>query len=143
MAYVPIDASQKAAAVKRYWRTNNLQRTAREFRVSRSTLYEWIRLAEANLEVAFQASKPGRRTATPEEERDTLRVQLRDVLDVYHKSSQAGPGPLPEAVARCPQCGRTPLVRNGRVDTKRHGLRQRLWCRDCRRSVYVEVKKTL
>lgn len=143
MSYVPIDSSRKVAAVKRYWQSNNLQQTAQKFRISRSTLYEWVRLAEANLERIFQGSKPGRRTATPEEEKQKLQAQLREVLDIYHNLSQSGVAPLPEAVARCPECGETTVVRNGRVQTKRDGLRQRLWCRQCRRSIYVEVKKTL
>ncbi|MGH9340329.1 MAG: helix-turn-helix domain-containing protein [Acidobacteriota bacterium] len=142
MSYIEIEPSVKVAAVKRYWETNNLKRTAKEFRVSRTALYDWVRLAEANLEKIFLHSKPGKRTATPEEENEKLQAQLRDVLDAYHNKSQSAPSLLPEALARCPHCGSS-CVRNGRVRTKLHGLRQRLWCRQCLRSVYVEVKKTL
>lgn len=142
MSYLAINASVKVAAVKRYWETNNLQQTAKEFSVSRPTLYEWVRVAEANLEKIFEQMTPGKRTATPEEENQQLRSQLREVLNIYHQISQR-PTPLAETLARCPQCGGSDWLRNGRVHTKAHGVRQRLLCLRCRRSVYVEVKKTL
>lgn len=144
MSYVSISPSLKVKAVKLYWQTNNLSATAEEFNISRATLYEWIRLAEENLEKIFLASKPGKRTVTTEQENQKLRDQLRDVTDAYHKLSQSQPSPRPPSpVAACPRCGSVNLVRNGRVFTKRDGLRQRLWCRPCRLSIYVEVKKTL
>lgn len=143
MSYVSIDSSLKVAAVKRYWQTNNVQLTAQEFQVSRSTLYEWIRLAEANLEKMFLETKPGKRTVSAEEERETLQVQLGDVLDAYHKTSQSEAHALPASLTWCTHCEEASLVRNGRVRTKRHGLRQRLLCRTCGRHAYVDVKKTL
>lgn len=143
MSYVSIDSSVKVAAVKRYWQTNNVQQTAREFQISRSTLYEWVRLAEANLEQAFLESKPGKRGVSAEEESEKLREQLDQVLDAYHNISQADAPELPETLTWCHRCKEASLVRNGRVRTKRHGLRQRLLCRTCGDHVYVEVKKTL
>jgi len=143
VSYITIQPSTKAAAVKRFWQTNNLKATAAEFGVARSTLYEWVRLAEAQLEKAFLGSTPGRRTSTPEEENRKLREQIREVIDVYHKSSQGPAASLSSSVAACPFCGAYPCVRNGRVSTRRQGVRQRLLCPQCRRSTYVEVKKTL
>jgi transposase-like protein len=142
MSYVRLDAATKMTAVKQYWRTRSLKKCAEEFGVSRNALYAWVRLAEENLERIFEASRPGKRTATLAEQNQKLQAQLDDVLDAYHKISHPPPS-LPAALARCSRCHATSLLRNGRVRTKRHGLRQRLWCRKCDVSVYVDVKKTL
>ena len=141
MSYVFIDPTTKVAAVRRYWKTNNLKQTAEEFGVSRSTLYEWIQLVEAELEDVFRQSTPGKRTITLEEENQKLRNQLQDVLQAYHKSSQSSVSPTVPPL--CPQCGSRDCVRNGKVHTKLHGIRQRYLCRNCGASAYVEVKKTL
>lgn len=141
MSYVAIDSSTKIAAIRRYWQCNNLKKTAEEFGISRGTLYEWIRVAEAELDQVFRQCTPGKRTTSLKEENEKLRSQLRDVLDVYHNSS---PDDLPApAVSLCTGCGGTDCVRNGRVQTQRHGLRQRYLCRGCGASFYVEVKKTM
>lgn len=143
MSYVSIDPSTKIAAVKRYWQSNNVQQTAQEFQISRSTLYEWVRLAEAQLEAVFEEAKPGKRTTTLEEENERLHTQVHELLDAYHNRSQ-DELPVPSAtLAWCEHCEQASLVRNGRVRTKQHGLRQRLLCRQCGRHVYVDVKKTL
>lgn len=143
MSYVSIDSSLKIAAVKRYWQTNNVQSTAREFQVSRSTLYEWIRMAEVNLENVFLETKPGKRGVSQEEERERLQAQLAEMLDAYHNTSPSEAPGLAESLSWCTHCEQASFVRNGRVRTKRHGLRQRLLCRTCGRHVYVDVKKTL
>ena len=112
------------------------------YRVSRNAVYDWVRIAELNVEQAFRASTPGKKTATLSEQNQRLQAQLDDVLGRYHKISQSSTGPA--VCARCPRCHRTNLLRNGRVRTKRDGLRQRLWCRTCNVSVYVDyvdVKK--
>lgn len=138
MSYVFIPPSTKIAAVRRYWQCNNLKQTAEEFGVSRGTLYEWIRLAERELDEMFRHTTPGKRTTSLEEENLKLRDQLREVLDTYHSSSQkSSPAPF------CVRCGSGKCVRNGRVQSKLHGIRQRYLCRDCEASFYVEVKKTL
>jgi transposase-like protein len=141
MSYVSITSATKTAAVKHYWQTGNLQGTAAKFGVSRNAIYQWVRIAEHNLEQAFAASTPGKRTATLAEQNAKLQAQLNDVLHVYHSISQSRP-PVP-SLACCPRCQGTTLLRNGRVRTKRDGLLQRLWCRACNVSVYVDVKKTL
>jgi uncharacterized protein YjcR len=141
MSYVLITPATKAAAVKHFWQTGNLRGTANKFGVSRNSIYEWVRIAEGNLEQAFRASTPGKRTATLAEQNAKLQAQLDEVLDMYHKISQR-PAPT-MSLARCPRCQGTKLLRNGRVRTKRHGFLQRLWCRACNVSVYVDVKKTL
>ena len=141
MSYIPITAATKTAAVKHYWQTGNLQGTAAKFGVSRNAVYQWIRIAEHNLEQAFATSTPGKRTATLAEQNAKLQAQLDDVLHVYHTVSQRRlPAP---ALACCPRCRSTKLLRNGRIRTKRDGVLQRLWCRSCNVSVYVDVKKTL
>ena len=142
MSRVPVDSSTKAAAVKHYWQTGSLKGTADKFGVSRNAVYDWVRIAELNVEQAFRASTPGKKTATLSEQNQRLQAQLDDVLGRYHKISQSSIGPA--VCARCPRCHRTNLLRNGRVRTKRDGLRQRLWCRTCNVSVYVDyldVKK--
>src|ERR1700740_3212656 len=129
----------KTAAVKHYWRTGNLQGTGAKFGVSRNAIYPWVRFAENNLEQAFTASTPGKPTATLAEQNAKRRAQLDDVLNAYHTVSQRR---VPVAsLACCPRCHGTKLLRNGRIRTKRDGLLQRLWCRACNVSVYVEVKK--
>lgn len=141
MSYVSITPATKTAAVKHYWQTGNLQGTAARFGVSRNAIYQWVRIAEHNLEQAFAASTPGKRTATLAEQNAKLQAQLDDVLHVYHSVAQ-GRVPAP-ALACCPRCHSTKLLRNGRILTKRDGVLQRLWCRSCNVSVYVDVKKTL
>ena len=144
MSYVAIDPAIKIAAVKRFWKTNNVQQTAKEFEISRSTLYEWVRLAETRLESVFEEARPGKRTATPEQENEVLHAQLHELLDVCHNISHESPALVPPPTALwCDRCERASFVRNGRVHTKRYGLRQRLLCRNCGRHVYVDVKKTL
>lgn len=141
MSYVSIAPATKTAAVKHYWQTGNLQSTAVKFGVSRNAIYQWVRIAELNLEQAFAASTPGKRTATLAEQNAKLQAQLDDVLYVYHSVSQPRvPAP---SLACCPRCHGTKLLRNGRIRTKREGVLQRLWCRACNVSVYVDVKKTL
>ena len=141
MSYVSITPATKTAAVKHYWQTGNLQGTAVKFGVSRNAIYQWVQIAEHNLEQAFAASTPGRRTATLAEQNAKLQAQLDDVLHVYHSASQRLS--IAASLARCPRCHSTKLLRNGRIRTKRDGLLQRLWCRSCNVSVYVDVKKTL
>jgi transposase-like protein len=111
MSYVPITPATKTAAVKHYWQTGNLKGTADKFGVSRNTLYEWMRIAELNLEQAFRAFTPGRRTASLAEQNEKLQTQLNDVLDKYHTKSQ-NPLPAP-SLARCPSCQGTKLLRTG------------------------------
>lgn len=141
MSYVSITPATKTAAVKHYWQTGNLQGTAAKFGVSRNAIYQWVRIAENNLEQAFASCTPGKRTATLAEQNAKLQAQLDDVLHVYHSISQRQVPP--PALARCPHCHGTKLLRNGRIRTQRDGLLQRLWCRACNVSVYVDVKKTL
>lgn len=141
MSYVFIDSSTKLAAVRRFWQSNNLKKTAEEFGVSRGTLYDWIRIAETELDEAFRQSSPGKRAVGLEEENQKLRSQLREVLDAYHNSSQTPPAVQPPCL--CSHCGGGDCVRNGRVHTKRHGLRQRFLCRNCGASSYVDLEKTL
>lgn len=141
MSYLSITPATKTAAVKHYWQTGNLQATAVKFGVSRNAIYQWVRIAEHNLEQAFAASTPGKRTATLAEQNAKLQAQLEEVLHLYHSESQrCVPAP---SLASCPSCHGTKLLRNGRIRTKRDGLLQRLWCRACNVSVYVDVKKTL
>src|SRR5215467_6326774 len=141
MSYVSITPATKTAAVKHYWQTGNLQGTAAKFGVSRNAVYQWVQIAEQNLEQAFAASTPGKRTATLAEQNAKLQAQLNDVLHVYHSISQR-PVPAP-SLARCPRCHGTKLPRHGRIRTTRDGLLQRFWCRACNVSVYVDIKKTL
>ena len=141
MSYVRVDASTKMNAVKHFWQRGNLKRSAENFDVSRKALYAWVRLAEEHLETIFEASPPGKRTATLAEQNQKLQAQLDEVLHAYHKVSQRPA--LSVELAYCPRCCSTTLLRNGRVKTKRHGWRQRLWCRKCDVSLYVDLKKTL
>jgi transposase-like protein len=141
MSYVAVQPATKMRAVKHFWQTGNLKKSAEKFGISRKTLYAWVRLAEESLETIFEASTPGKRTATLAEQNQKLQTQLDEVLHVYHKISQRPP--LSVEVACCPRCRSTALLRNGRVKTKRHGWRQRLWCRQCDVSLYVDLKKTL
>src|SRR5216683_6574413 len=142
MSFVHITPATKLAAVKLYWQTGNVLKCANEYGVSRNTVYDWVRLAEQNLEKLFLESTPGRKPPTLAEQKETLQSQLEHVLDAYHNLSQS-PHPLAQDLARCPNCHSTTLLRNGRVRSKRHGLLQRLWCRQCNASVYVDLKKTL
>ena len=141
MSYIHIDPATKMKAVKHFWQTGNLKKSAEKFSISRKALYAWVRLAEESLETIFEASTPGKRTATLAEQNQKPQTQLDEVLHAYHKVS---PRPaLSVELASCPRCRSTTLLRNGRVNTKRHGWRQRLWCRKCDVSLYVDLKKTL
>lgn len=142
MSFVHISPSIKLAAVKLYWQTGNVKKSAEQFSVSRNTIYDWVRLAEQRLEGVFRESMPGKRAFSMDSRNQALQSQLDHVLDAYHNISQRH-HPLPQNLARCPKCHSTALLRNGRVRSKRHGLLQRLWCRQCDVSVYVDLKKTL
>jgi transposase-like protein len=142
MSFVHISPSTKLAAVKLYWQTGNVKKCAERFGVSRNTIYDWVRLAEQRLESMFLESTPGKRAPSVDSRNQALQSQLDHVLDAYHNLSQR-PRPLPQNLARCPKCHSTALLRNGRVRSKHHGLLQRLWCRQCDVSVYVDLKKTL
>jgi transposase-like protein len=141
MSYVHIDPAAKMKAVKHFWQTGNLKKSAEKFDISRKALYAWVRLAEESWEAIFEASTPSKRTATLTEQNQKLQTQLDEVLHAYHKVSPRPP--LSLQLACCPRCRSTALLRNGRVKTKRHGWRQRLWCRKCDVSLYVDLKKTL
>lgn len=142
MSFVPIDPATKTAAVKHYWRSGNLKATAEKFRVSRNAIYDWVQIAERNLETAFVGSTPGKKAPPLADQNQKLQSQLKEVLDAYHKPSQSSAAPVPTP-ARCPRCSSIALLRNGRIRSKRHGLLQRLWCRACNVSVYLDLKKTL
>jgi len=142
MPFVHITPATKLAAVKLYWQTGNVKKCADEYSVSRNTIYDWVRFAEQRLENLFLESAPGRKPVGLVEQKQALQSQLDHVLDVYH-SLAPHPQPLAQELARCPTCRSTTLLRNGRVRSKRHGLLQRLWCRHCNASVYVDLKKTL
>jgi transposase-like protein len=142
MSFIPIDPATKTAAVKYFWRNGNLKATAEKFKVSRNAIYDWVQIAEQNLETAFAASTPGKKALSLADHNRKLQSQLKEVLDAYHKSSPS-PAATPPAPASCPRCSSTALVRNGRIRSKRHGLLQRLWCRACNVSVYLDLKKTL
>lgn len=89
----------------------------------------------------FRRAKPGKRTATAEQENELLQAQLHELLDVCRNLSQDRPTPVhPPTLSWCDRCKQTSLVRNGRVRTKQYGLRQRLLCRNCGRDLYVDLK---
>src|ERR1700730_4070827 len=88
MSRVPVDSSTKAAAVKHYWQTGSLKGTADKFGVSRNAVYDWVRIAELNVEQAFRASTPGKKTATLSEQNHRLQAQLDDV---FPRSAPAAP----------------------------------------------------
>ena len=142
MSFVPIKPATKTAAVKHFWHSGNLKATAEKFKVSRNAIYDWVQIAEQHLETAFVGSKPGRKAPPLADQNQKLQSQLKEVLDVHHKTSQSTAATFP-AQARCPRCSSTALLRNGRIHSKRHGLLQRLWCRACNVSVYLDLKKTL
>jgi transposase-like protein len=142
MSFVRITPATKLAAVKLYWQTGNVKKCADEYAVARNTIYDWVRFAEQRLENLFLESAPGRKPVPLLEQKEALQSQLDHVLDVYHNVAPRSPS-LAQDLARCPTCHSTTLLRNGRVRSKRHGLLQRLWCRQCNVSVYVDLKKTL
>ena len=140
MGYKSINPATKLDVVKYYYSCSNISETSTKFGISRNAVYEWSRFADEVLLRGFAEKTPGKRTATPEEEATILRKQLKELLDVHHKFSQDAQRPSPAVV--CSQCGSTELCRNGKVLTKRHGIRQRWLCRRCAVSIYVDVKKT-
>src|SRR5712692_6862892 len=91
--------------------------TAEKFGVSRNAIYDWVRIAERNLETAFAGSTPGRKAPPLADQNQKLQSQLKEVLDAYHKPSQSPAATLP-AAARCPRCSSTALLRNGRIRSK-------------------------
>ena len=79
MSYVHIDPATKMKAVKHFWQTGNLKKSAEKFDISRQALYAWVRLAEDSLETIFEASTPGKRTATLTEQNQKLQTQLAEL----------------------------------------------------------------
>lgn len=140
LGYKSIDPNMKLQVMKHYYSCSNISETADKFGISRNSVYEWTCFADEVLLRAFAQKKPGKRTATAEEQVSTLKKQLREMLDVYHKISQDSLPTVADMV--CSQCGSTDLCRNGKVVTKQHGIRQRWLCRRCSVSIYVDLKKT-
>lgn len=140
MAYKSIDPSLKVKIIKQYYSFQNISKISMKYAVSRNSIYEWCRFADEIMLKAFREKTPGKRTASLEEQVSTLREQIQYLLNKYHKISQDFP-PRAKAVI-CSKCGSTELCKNGKVVTKRHGIRQRWICRKCSVSIYVDVKKT-
>jgi transposase-like protein len=143
MAYKIIDSGLKLHVVKNFWLSNNVSKTADKYGVSRNAVYDWTKLAEQAIQKAFQKTTPGRRTISLEEENKHLRSQIQELLNIYHELSQdrSSESIIEPMIAECPTCHSSEVCKNGKVYTKRDGLRQRFLCRRCLFSVYVEIKK--
>ncbi len=132
---------EKWSAVKKVLGGDDVAEVARSTGVSRPTIYHWLNVAEQAALAAFARDTPGRPSVASGEEAIYFSEQLQHVLSEYHKitaPSQRTPGP-----PTCPKCHSVRILRNGKVETKAYGLRQRFWCRRCSISIYVDLKKTL
>src|ERR1700757_4619816 len=103
MSFVHIKPKTKLDAVKLYWQSGNITKSADKFGVSRNTVYDWVHLAEQHLENVFRESTPGRRAPSLDIQNQALQSQIDHVLEVYHNISPK-PQPLPQSLARCPKC---------------------------------------
>jgi len=145
MAYRTIDVFLKLEVVKKSWTTSNISETARQYDISRDAIYRWSNLAEAAILEAFQKATPGKRSVSLKDQNEILIEQIQKLFDDYHKLSQERDTitPIKREPVCCPDCSSMNLSKNGKVLTKKHGLRQRFICRHCFISIYVELKKTL
>jgi len=132
---------EKWSAVKKVLGGENVAEISRSIGVSRPTIYHWLHVAEQAALAAFARDTPGKPSVASVEEAKYFSEQLQHMLSEYHKitaPSQRVPGP-----PACPKCRSVRILRNGKVQTKAYGVRQRFWCRRCSLSIYVDLKKTL
>jgi len=151
MPYRKINLDLKLEILKKYWgKSTKVATLARQYKVSRDSIYSWAREAEQALINFFQAKRPG--PALDELKKLRLENQLlkqkpSDLSDEYERLSQYSQ--LRPAKSRtageirpntCPHCGHDKVWRNGYYQTSR-GPVQRFICASCREAVYL-VKKT-
>lgn len=151
MPYREVDTDTKVEILKQYWAKDSKVKTlARDYGVSRESIYTWAREAEKTIKDFFNKKRPG---PTLDEqaklvvENEQLKQQLQVVSDEYQRLSQFSQ--LRPAKLRtggevrpgvCPSCGHDKIWRNGFYVTSK-GATQRFSCAKCKASVYL-VKKT-
>lgn len=151
MPYREVDTDTKLEILKQYWsKDSKVMTIARNYGVSRESIYTWAREAERTIKNLFNKKRPG--PALDEQaklivENKQLKQQLQVVSDDYQKIShysQLRPAKLRTGgeirPGVCPSCGHDKVWRNGFYSTSQ-GSAQRFSCAKCKASVYL-VKKT-
>lgn len=150
MPYREVDADTKMEILKQYWsKDSKVMSLAKQYGVSRESIYVWAREAEKTIRDLFENKRPG--PALDEQtkliaENEQLKQQLQDVSDDYQvlsQHSQLRPAKVRGAEVRpgvCPTCGHDKVWRNGSFSTSQ-GITQRFCCARCKAKVYL-VKKT-
>lgn len=151
MPYREVDTDAKLEILKKYWsKDSKITTLAKEFGVSRESIYTWARAAEHAVKDLFDKKRPG--PALDEQTRmvaeiNQLKQQLQELSDDIQQLSQHSQ--LRPAKRRsggeirpgiCPTCGHDKVWRNGVFRTSQ-GITQRFACAKCKAEVYL-VKKT-
>lgn len=151
MPYREVDTETKLEILKKFWsKDSKVMSIAKEYKVSRESIYTWAKEAESTLKELFEKKRPGPALGEQEKllmENEQLKQQLQDVSDDYQALSQYSQlrlaqlrtgGEIRPGV--CPSCGHDKVWRNGFYSTSK-GTTQRFSCARCKASVYL-VKKT-
>jgi predicted RNA-binding Zn-ribbon protein involved in translation (DUF1610 family) len=138
--YIERTIDEKVEIVKEYWREGNLSEVARKHNVNRMSIYKWEQLAEDGIKGALKDLKPGKRDVTIEQQNEKLKGQIGKLINVLQKR---GDVEIFDEAIFCPKCGSDKIRKNGKLITRKHGLRQKYICNKCSFSFYVGLKKTL
>jgi transposase-like protein len=116
MPYREVELDTKLEILKKYW-SKNVKATAlaRQYNVSRDSIYSWAREAEQVLIDFFQSKRPGPTLDELEKlrlENQILKQEVLDLSDKYEKLSQYSQLRLAQSrtageirPAICPHCG--------------------------------------
>ena len=151
MPYREVNPSIKMEILKQYWsKDRKVMNIAKQYSVSRESIYAWAKEAEKTIQDLFNKTRPG--PALDEQaklmiENRRLKQQLQEMSDDYKnlsQNSQLQPAKLRTGgevrPSVCPSCSHNKVWRNGFYSTN-EGLTQRFSCAKCKASVYL-VKKT-
>lgn len=136
--YKKMDEEAKVEIVKEYWRNGNASEVARQHNVHRLSIYKWERLAERGMREALKNSKPGKRNITIEQQNKKLKEQIKKLINVLQKTEKKE---IFNEVFFCPECKSDSVRKNGKVITRKDGVRQKYICNNCSFSIYVSLKK--
>ncbi|MEW6681181.1 MAG: helix-turn-helix domain-containing protein [bacterium] len=137
--YRKINSEIKVEVVKSYWKTDNVSVTSRSFGISRKTIYQWAEIAESRLKEIFEEERLGQKKGISlKEQVKILKEKVSELFLILHKEG----GEISQHPCICPKCNSTTIRKNGKVFTKREGLRQRYLCSSCSFSIYIGLKKT-
>ncbi len=151
MAFVPISIEKKKEVVKKYFAGEKVSRIAREYGVSRDSVYEWSRLAEEAISNILEERGHVNRIMELEKANQEMKEKLTLLQNKYSELSQfsqkyieANKFEIQPVI--CDKCGSSVLWKNGiytKTGYKKHKEKksiQRYICSNCKANIYL-VKK--